>query len=170
MYNQSRIGQRLRAKYYRTRCNIDTGVIIHNPENFRAELDSSLYHACYVLNTQGRFSMGRRSHLGAFCYVNAALGQVTIGDDVAIGPGTRIIAHSNHFESGKKVTEVRATADINIGNNVFIGANCTITPGTTIGDNVVVGAGAVVKGNLKENSIYAGVPCKLVRSGWYEQS
>jgi acetyltransferase-like isoleucine patch superfamily enzyme len=106
--------------------------------------------------------------LGAFCFVNVCYGTVSIGDDVAVGPGTKFIAYSNHYVQGKKVTDERITADIVIGNNVFIGANCVILPGTVIRDNVVVGASSIVTGELESNSIYAGVPCRKIKSGWYE--
>ncbi len=101
--------------------------------------------------------------MGAFCYVNVCYGNLKIGDDVAIGPHTSIIVYSNHYEAGKKVTETRITQDITIGNNVFIGANCTILPGTVIGDDVVIGAGSVVKGNLEESAVYAGAPCRKIK-------
>ena len=107
--------------------------------------------------------MGTNSHMGAFCYVNVCYGNLKIGDDVAIGPHTSIIVYSNHYEPGKKVTETRITKDITIGNNVFIGANCTILPGTEIGDDVVIGAGSVVKGKLEESAVYAGAPCKKIK-------
>ena len=90
-----------------------------------------------------------------------------IRDSVAIGPGTKIIAYSNHYEAGKNVTDVRTTGHVVIGNNVFIGANCTLLPGTVVGDDVVIGAGSVVRGELAGNAIYAGVPCKEVRRGWH---
>lgn len=43
---------------------------------------------------------------------------------------------------------------------VFIGANCVILPGSIIHENVVIGAGSVVKGEIEENSVYAGLPVK----------
>lgn len=167
--NDSRIAIFLRKKLYKTPCIIDTSVFIKNRKNFLAGQNSALYHACYILNGFGQFQIGANSHLGAFCYVNVQYGKVTIGDDVAIGPGTKIIAYSNHYEFGKKVTNQRITKDIQIKNNIFIGANCTILPGTIICDNVVVGAGSVVKGELESNSIYAGIPCKKLKSGWYAE-
>lgn len=112
--------------------------------------------------------MGNNSHLGAFCYVNVCYGNVSIGDHVAIGPGTKLIAYSNYYQQGKKVTEEKITKDVIINNNIFIGANCTILPGSIINSNVVIGAGSVVRGTLDANSIYAGVPCKKIKSGWYE--
>jgi acetyltransferase-like isoleucine patch superfamily enzyme len=165
--NDSKIAAVLRKKLYRTPCAIDTHVFIRNGRHFTAGRDSALYHGCYILNGNGRFILGDHSHLGAFCYVNVHYGQIVIGDDVAIGPGTKLIAYSNHYKAGRKVTEERVTKDIVIKNNVFIGANCTILPGTIIHDHVVVGAGSVVKGELESNSVYAGVPCKKISSGWY---
>lgn len=52
--------------------------------------------------------------------------------------------------------------DIHIGKNSFIGANAMILYGSRIGENVIIGAGAVVKGNIPDNSIVAGNPGKIV--------
>ncbi len=166
--NDSKIASFLRRKMYRTACMIDTNVFIRNKSNFISGPGSCLYHSCYILNNNGKFVIGSSSHLGAFCYVNVCYGNVYIGDYVAIGPGTKIIAYSNHYRFGKKVTDERITKDILINNNVFVGSNCVILPGTIIHHNVVIGAGSIVKGELEENSIYAGIPCKKIKSGWYE--
>lgn len=166
--NDSMVAARLRRAAIGTKCTIDTHVFVTNRKNFEAGRESALYHGCYILNPLGRFALGDRSHLGAFCYVNVCYGNVKIGDDVAVGPGTKIIVYSNHYEKGKKVTDVRVTKDVTIGNNVFVGANCAILPGTVINDNVVVAAGSVVKGELDANAVYGGVPCKKLKERWYE--
>ena len=129
-----------------------------------------MYFGTHILNHGGEFELGANSHLGAYCHVNVCKGKIKIGNDVAIGPHCRLIAYSNHFEAGKSVTEVRLQENITIGNNVFVGAGCTILPGTTIEDNVVVGANSLVKGVLKANSVYYGTPCRLARSGWFEST
>ena len=165
--NDSLIASFLRSRVYRTQCMIDTNVFIKNKKNFTAGQKSALYHLCYILNTTGKFIIGKNSHLGAFCYVNVCFGTVTIGDDVAIGPGTKIIAYSNHYAKGKKVTEEKKVEDIIIGNNVFIRANCTILPGAVIHNNIIVAAGSVVNGTLEANTIYGGTPCKKIKRGWY---
>ncbi len=51
---------------------------------------------------------------------------------------------------------------IEVGNNVFIGADCIILPGVTIGDNCVIGAGSIVSKNLESGYVYAGVPAKKI--------
>ena len=56
------------------------------------------------------------------------------------------------------------TKPIVIGNNVFIGVNCIILPGTKVGNRCIIGAGAVVKGDFPDNSVIAGVPAKKIKS------
>lgn len=166
--NSSLFGRKLRSKYLKTNCKIDTNVFITNKNNFRAGKKSALYHSVYILNDKGFFSIGEKSHLGAFCYVNVYKGKIEIGRNVAIGPHTCIISYSNYYKRNKKITDTKIQKNVEIGSNVFIGANCTILPGCIINDNVVVGAGSVVKGTLEANAIYAGSPCKLIRQGWYQ--
>ena len=52
---------------------------------------------------------------------------------------------------------------IKIGNNVWIGSNATILQGITIGDGAIIGANSVVKKDVPENTIAAGVPAKTIR-------
>ncbi len=55
--------------------------------------------------------------------------------------------------------------EINIGNNVWLGANVSILKGAQIGDNTIVATGAVVlKGQYAANSILAGNPAKVVKT------
>ncbi len=51
-----------------------------------------------------------------------------------------------------------------IGNNVTLGCNVVIIGDVNIGDNVVVGAGSVVTKDIPSNSIVAGVPAKIIKS------
>ena len=52
---------------------------------------------------------------------------------------------------------------INIGDNVWLGANVTVLPGVTIGKNSVIGAGSIVTKDIPENVVAVGNPCKVVR-------
>ena len=58
----------------------------------------------------------------------------------------------------------RILAPITVGNNVFIGARCTVLPETTIGNNVVIGACSVVKGCIPDNVVVAGNPAKVIKT------
>jgi acetyltransferase-like isoleucine patch superfamily enzyme len=51
---------------------------------------------------------------------------------------------------------------VDIRDNVYIGHGATILPGVTIGPNAVVSAGSVVRSDVAEGDIVAGVPAKRV--------
>ena len=55
------------------------------------------------------------------------------------------------------------TEQINIGNDVWIGANAIVLDGVTIGDGAIISAGAIVNKNVPPFSIYGGVPARLIR-------
>lgn len=91
---------------------------------------------------------------------------ITLGDNVATSGNVQFITHDgsvhvlrNLYEECKDIDFIK---QINIGNNVFIGINTIILPGTTIADNVIIGAGSVVKGQIEQNTVYAGIPAKFI--------
>ena len=88
---------------------------------------------------------------------------VRIGHRVLIGPGTVITTagHPLPPEERKKGYAVREP--VTIGDDVWIGGNCTILPGITIGDGAVVAAGAVVTKDVPPGALVAGVPAKVVK-------
>ena len=51
---------------------------------------------------------------------------------------------------------------IEIGDNVFIGANATIMYGIKIGSNVIVAANAVVTKDVPDGTVVAGIPAKSI--------
>ena len=53
--------------------------------------------------------------------------------------------------------------EIVIEDDVWIAANCTITPGTRIGHGAVVGAGAVVTRDVEPYAIVGGVPARVIK-------
>lgn len=166
--NDSHIAERIRSAFYDTDTKIKTGVLIKDPNNYDGDPRSTLYHGVEILNQNGNVRLGENSHLGAYCLINAVQGSVNIGNDVAIGPGCRLIAYSNSYKQGQLVTDTKEVGDITIGNNVFIGANSTILPGARIEDNTIIGAQSLVSGELKGDSVYAGTPCKKISDNWYE--
>lgn len=89
---------------------------------------------------------------------------ITVGDNVTLATGVKLLAHDAstakiiHGEVNTKVGRV------DVGNNVFIGANSIVLCNTRIGDNVIIGAGSVVTHDVPSNSVYAGNPAKYVCS------
>lgn len=78
---------------------------------------------------------------------------IEIGDDVIIGPNVVIFDHDHDYKSINRKSDF-IYGEIYIGKNVWIGANACILKGSKIGDNAVIAAGAVVSGEVPENSVY----------------
>ena len=60
--------------------------------------------------------------------------------------------------------------DIVIGNDVWIGSRATILEGVNIGDGVVVAAGAVVTKDVPPYAIVGGVPARIIRYRFDEET
>ena len=84
---------------------------------------------------------------------------ISIGDNVTIASDVRLL---NHDASTKKMLGYSKIGRIQIGNNVFIGAQAIILPYVTIGVNVVIGAGSVVAKDIPGNSVAIGNPCRII--------
>lgn len=113
-------------------------------------------------------NFGSNCKFGENCNFGTEPNFIKIGDNFYSSSNVIFITHDGSVNVLRNMYEEYQNIDffspIVIGNNVFIGYGGIILPGTRIGDNVIVGAGSIVKGNLKSNSIYAGVPVKYISS------
>ena len=91
-----------------------------------------------------------------------------IGDRVFLGPGTKVLTSTYKLDGYYTVEHLPGDCnailygDIIIEDDAYIGANCTILPGTIIKQGAVVGANSLVKGQLEPWTTYVGTPCKLI--------
>ena len=92
----------------------------------------------------GNFVEIKKSTLGNKSKVNhlSYIGDALIGKSVNIGAGTITC----NFDSVKKNKTL-------IGNNVFIGSNCSLVAPLKIDDNSLVGAGSVVTKNVSKGDL-----------------
>jgi acetyltransferase-like isoleucine patch superfamily enzyme len=130
-----------------------------------------------------KFVLGERSVIEDFCTVNNGVGDVVIGNNslvgmsnVIIGPvaiGNNVIMAQNIVASGLNHeyrdidTPIRdqdvTTAQITVGDDCWIGANCVLTAGVTIGKHCIVAAGSVVTKDVPPFSIAAGNPARVIK-------
>lgn len=88
---------------------------------------------------------------------------IELGDNVVIGKHTLLITHEGSVTVfHRENPNLDLFGKITIGNNTFIGMHCLILPKTKIGNNCIIGAGAVVRGNIPDNSVVVGNPAQIV--------
>lgn len=100
------------------------------------------------------------------CFLGCA-GGIEIGNDTIIGNFVTMHSENHNYSSSSKLIREQGVnrQGIKIGQNCWIGAKVTILDGVHIEKGCIIAAGSVVTvGSYKENSIYAGVPAKFIKS------
>jgi serine acetyltransferase len=108
--------------------------------------------------------IGDRCNIGRGSAVVGRTG-IEIGDDVTTGPNVYVTDH-NHRYVDPNLPVARQWVDeapVRIGGGCWLGAGAVVLPGTALGRNVVVAAGSVVRGEVPDHAVVAGVPARIVR-------
>jgi acetyltransferase-like isoleucine patch superfamily enzyme len=87
---------------------------------------------------------------------------IEIGNHVAISADTTFITHDASGWLFADHPEMDLFGTIRVGDNVYIGAGCTILPNTVIGSNCIIGTGSVVRGVIPDDSVVFGNPARVV--------
>ncbi|QIX28776.1 acyltransferase [Nocardioides sp. JQ2195] len=90
---------------------------------------------------------------------------IAIGDDVWFGQGVFVSDASHGYQDPETPigNQLGQHQPVSIGSGSWIGHQAIILPGASIGRNVVVAAGSVVRGDVPDHAIVAGVPARVVR-------
>ena len=110
-------------------------------------------------NYIGHYTMTANAEIGSYCSIASG---VKIGqsdhDLSCVSTSTHIYGPkhgiTDHNDCAKKAV---------ICNDVWIAANAVIKQGVTVGTGAVIGAGAVVTKDVPPYAIVAGVPAKVIR-------
>ena len=141
-----------------------TGLSLAGCGNMRIGNGVRMGRGCFVMASDGGLVLHDSVALSPNVHVGADAGRIEIGAQTAIGPGT-VIRAANHCIARQDVPimhQGHVPGQIIIEEDVWIGANCVITPDVRIGRGAVVGAGAVVTRNVAPFSIVGGVPAKQI--------
>ena len=109
---------------------------------------------------------GVNTHVSEGVFINMGCkfqdqGGIYIGARSLVGHNCVIATLNHNMDPVQRANLL--PAPVRIGEDVWIGANCTILPGVTIGDGAVIAAGAVVTKNVEANTVVGGVPAKLIK-------
>lgn len=129
--------------------------------------------------TMGRFNyFGRHCSLcdvemGSFCSISPrvtiGLGKHPLGKNVSTSPAFYSKRTPFQYTFHTDESEVEHVP-IRIGNDVWIGLNAIVCDGVIIGNGAVIGAGAVVTQNVPDYAVVGGVPAKIIRYRFEEQT
>jgi acetyltransferase-like isoleucine patch superfamily enzyme len=93
--------------------------------------------------------------------------RISIGKGCLIAGNTQIFDSSGHDLSFPHVEDrihtIGCAKPITIEDNVWIGANCLILPGTSVGSGSVIAAGSVVVKSIPPFVIAGGNPAKVIK-------
>ncbi|HLO59605.1 MAG TPA: acyltransferase [Bacteroidales bacterium] len=125
-------------------CDIESGLIIHNCRDFQ------------------NLKIGCKTHIGKQCFLDLRE-RITIHNNVVISMRTTLITHIDLSKSLLSNYYPSKSRSIIINSNCYIGANSTILMGVEIGEKSIIAAGSLVNSNVPSNSVFGGVPSKLIK-------
>jgi acetyltransferase-like isoleucine patch superfamily enzyme len=139
----------------------------------------------HVRKGYGRLVLGRFVHLGDGTRLHAHEGTLRVGEkcvfgrdvtvncylDVEIGASSLIadwcyVVDFDHVTSDLDAPlkdQGLVKSPVRIGPNCWLGTKATVLRGSLVGTGVVVGAHAVVRGEIPDYAIVAGVPARVVK-------
>lgn len=110
-----------------------------------------------------RMKIGDGTVINGSCYINS-FGNIEIGKYCHIAKGLTILTHNHNWRSNKLIPydEIEISRSVIIGDAVWIGADVTISPGTSIGNGAIISIGSVVFGNIPDCAIIRGNPAVII--------
>lgn len=130
-------------------------------------------HGCRIdaSNKEKTLYIGKDARFGDYVHINAEE-KIVIGDNILIASKV-FISDTNHGcyngdcqsspETNPSLREDHTTP-IFIGDNVWIGENVVILPGSKIGNGCIIGANTLINGNeFPDNTMIVGIPGKIIK-------
>lgn len=154
-----------RGKKSIIRCRTRTDVFPYN--RFELGEGSVIEDFSTINNGVGHVLIGNRTIIGIG---NVIIGPVTIGNNVMFAQNIVVSGLNHGYEDVSLPPSIQKenTAQITIGDDVWIGANSVITAGVTLGKHVVIGGGSVVTKSIPDYSVAVGNPAKVIKKYNFE--
>ena len=119
--------------------------------------------------TYRNVTIGNDVYIGPHALFLCTESQIFIGNKVLFGPHVTIIGGDHRItDVGRFIYDVldkhpEDDQDVHIEDDVWIGTNTTLLKGVTVGRGAVVAAGALVVKDIPPYAIVGGVPAKVLK-------
>ena len=119
--------------------------------------------------TYRNITIGNDVYIGPHALFLCTESQIFIGNKVLFGPHVTIIGGDHRItDVGRFIYDVldkhpEDDQDVHIEDDVWIGTNTTLLKGVTVGRGAVVAAGALVTKDVPPYAIVGGVPAKVLK-------
>ena len=118
-------------------------------------------------NAKASIEIGDNTNIEQNCHI-ICQNSVVIGSNVSITANCAVVDTTHPYEDNRNNEKYGERIAFNndkviIGDNVFVGYNSIILPGTSIGKNSFVGAMSVVKGVFPDGALIYGSPARVVK-------
>lgn len=155
-------------------------VVLRGKSVLRSQIDKTAYVGSGTLLYDS--SIGKYSYMGYDCeVVNCEIGKFcSLANNVIIGGAQHPLnwvstspvfynqqGGSNHHLGSLEFDKTKRSY---IGNDVWIGNRAIIMQGIRIGDGAVIGAGAVITKDVPPYAIVGGIPARIIRYRFDEQT
>jgi acetyltransferase-like isoleucine patch superfamily enzyme len=111
-------------------------------------------HRAVTLLSPWQIRIGDNVNIQMGCFLDGR-GGLTIGNNVDVTPGVRILTEQHDIDSPDYATVKKPVI---IHDHVVIGAWALILPGVTVGEGAVIASGAVVVKSVEPYTLVAGNP------------
>lgn len=103
---------------------------------------------------------------GHFNFMLHEPSEIKIGNDCLWGSGVLLTSDCHSILDLSTKVRINPAKNISIGDRIWFGTTVQILKGAVIGNDTVVASGSIVtSGNYQSNSILAGSPARIVKSG-----
>lgn len=109
-----------------------------------------------VFYNPSNIEIGNWVYIAYGCWFSAG-NRILIEDEVLFGPYNVIVTTNHTRKYGSFRFGVPEGDKVIFKKGCWIGANCTILPGSVIGKGTVVGANTVVSDVVRNNCVFAGI-------------
>jgi len=153
----------------RSNAHFDRLIIDFEGDGNTVDIDHSVPGSLHRLRM--RLGHGSSITIGPNCsqqaevYLTASEGNsITMGSDVMCASRVEIRGTDTHaIYSLDDRTRLNPSADIVIGDHVWLAMEVVLLPGAIIGSNSVIGLRSVVTGEIPDSVVAVGVPAKVVK-------